>query len=116
MGGRLAPAAVLFLALTSCGGSEEAPSWYAQRAELPSCGSDVPSGDDYPDMAARQCFREAFEADRPAELTAEHYGDEGESIRAHFRVLGEDRYEIVGQHFPSPVAEGECRVVDEVIG
>ncbi len=100
----LVPAAALCLTVTACG-EEEPPSWFAQRTELPSCGSDVPFSDDYPNVEARQCFRDAFTADAPAEFTAEHYGDEGESIRAHFRVLGDGRYEIVGQRFPSPVAE-----------
>jgi hypothetical protein len=102
----LVPAAALCLSVTACGNSEEPPpSWYGQRSELPSCGSDVPFSDDYPNLAARSCFRDAFAADRPAELTAEYYGDEGESIRAHFRVLGDGRYEIVGERSPSPVAE-----------
>jgi len=102
----LVPAAACLVTVAGCGDSAEPPpSWYGQRSELPSCGSDVPFSDDYPNVAARQCFRDAFAADRPAELTAEHYGDEGESIRAHFRVLGGGRYEIVGEQFPSPVAE-----------
>jgi hypothetical protein len=106
MGRLRAPTVALCLvALAACGGSAEPPSWFGQREELPSCGSDVPFRDDYPNVAARQCFQDAFAAGRPAELTAERYGDEGESVRAHFRVLGEGRYEIVGERSPSPIAE-----------
>jgi hypothetical protein len=35
------------------------------------------------------------------------YGDEGEYGRAHFRVLGGGRYEIVEQHVDSPYDGGE---------
>ncbi|SDF37466.1 hypothetical protein SAMN05660662_1918 [Blastococcus aurantiacus] len=90
------------MTVTACSGSTEPPSWFAQRTELPSCGEDEEHTAGYPDREARTCFREAFEADRPAELTRLTYGDEGESIRTHFRVLGSARYEIVGQHFDGP--------------
>jgi len=99
----LVPAAACLVTVAGCGGDAEPPSWFGQRAELPSCGVDEPERADYPNLTARQCFREAYAADRPAELTVRNYGDEGESIRAHFRVLGDGRYEIVGQHFPGAV-------------
>lgn len=83
----------------------EAPEWYGDRRELPSCGVDGEYEDGYPNHEARTCFEDAFLADEPAELTRLQHGDEGESIRAHFRVLGGGRYEIVGQWFPAPVGE-----------
>lgn len=83
----------------------DAPEWYGNRQGLPSCGVDEEYEDGYPNREARSCFQAAFLADEPAELTRLQYGDEGESIRAHFRVLGEGRYEIVGQQFPSPAGE-----------
>jgi hypothetical protein len=83
----------------------ESPSWFGGRSELPTCGVDEPFTDGYPNRDARTCFRQAFEAGRPAELTRVSYGDEGEWIRAHFRVLGDGRYEIVAQQFPSSVAD-----------
>jgi hypothetical protein len=79
----LVPAAALCLVLTGCGIDDY------RRA-------------DYPHIEARQCFQDAFAADRPAELTRVQYGDEGESIRAHFRVLGDARYEVVEQQFAGP--------------
>lgn len=51
----------------------------------------------YPNFDARACFRRAYGAGDPAELTVVTYGDEGESIRAHFRVLATGSYEIVGR-------------------
>ncbi|SDE19649.1 hypothetical protein SAMN05660485_00123 [Blastococcus fimeti] len=98
----LGPAAACVLVMTACGGSAEPPSWFAQRTELPSCGIDDFRSDDSPDVEARRCFQDAFAADRPAELTLVQYGDEGEYGRAHFRVLGGARYEIVEQHFDGP--------------
>jgi hypothetical protein len=83
----------------------DAPEWYEDRRELPSCGVDEEYGDGYPNHDARRCFRDAFLAAEPAELTRLQFGDEGESIRAHFRVLGGGRYEIVAEQFPSPVDE-----------
>ncbi len=80
----------------------DAPEWYGDREELPSCGVDEEYEEGYPNLEARRCFQDAFQADEPAELTRLQYGDEGESIRAYFRVLGGGRYEIVGQWFPSP--------------
>ena len=102
----LVTAAASLMTVAACGNSEP-PSWFAQRTELPSCGEDEESADGYPNLAARTCFREAFEADRPAELTRLTYGDEGESSRAHFRVLGEGRYEIVEQHIDGPFEGGD---------
>jgi len=104
----LVPAAALgLMTVVGCGGSDEPPSWFAQREELPSCGADEEYTEGYPDQEARTCFREAFEADRPAELTRLQYGDEGESGRAHFRVLGDGRYEIVEQQFDGPYEGSE---------
>jgi hypothetical protein len=103
----LGPAAACLMTVAACGGSAGPPSWFAQRTELPSCGEDEEHTDGYPDREARTCFREAFEADRPAELTRRTYGDEGESSRAHFRVLGEGRYEIVEEHVDSPSDGGD---------
>lgn len=87
---------------TEVSGGNDAPAWYGQREKLPSCGVDEEYGSGYPNRPARECFREAFEAGNPAELTRVQYGDEGESIRAHFRVLGDGRYEIVGEQSPGP--------------
>jgi hypothetical protein len=56
----------------------------------------------YPNLDARACFRRAYEAGNPAELTTVTYGDEGESIRAHFRVLAAGSYEIVGEWTDAP--------------
>ena len=103
----LVPAAACLVTVAACGGSAEPPAWVAQRPELPSCGEDHPSPDGFPDLPARQCFREAFEADRPAELTRLTYGDEGEYGRLHFRVLGGGQYEIVEQHVDSPLDGGD---------
>ncbi|WP_040337068.1 hypothetical protein [Candidatus Blastococcus massiliensis] len=101
------PAPALSPSTETAGGDPvEAPSWYGQRRELPSCGVDEPSTEGYPNLEARTCFREAFDAGRPAELTHSSYGDEGESIRAHFRVLGDGRYEIVGERFPGAPPSG----------
>lgn len=83
----------------------DAPDWYEDRRELPSCGVDEEYGDGYPNRDARRCFQDAFLVDEPAELTRMQFGDEGESIRAHFRVLGGGRYEIMGEQYPSPVDE-----------
>jgi hypothetical protein len=100
---RLAPAAALCLVTVSgCGGSAEPPSWFAQRTELPSCGIDDDRRADSPDVEVLRCFQDAYAADRPAELTLVQYGDEGEYGRAHFRVLGGGRYEIVEQQFDTP--------------
>jgi hypothetical protein len=99
----LVSAAACLMTVAACGGSAEPPAWFAQRTELPSCGEDEEYTDGFPNLTARTCFREAFEADRPAELTRLTYGDEGESSRAHFRVLGDGRYEIVEQHVDSPL-------------
>ena len=90
------------MTVAACGGSEP-PSWFGQREELASCGSVDPDAEGYPQREAFDCFQEAYAADRPAELTLVQYGDEGEHGRSHFRVLGEERYEIVEQQFDSPL-------------
>jgi hypothetical protein len=82
--------------------TEAAPSWFAERSEVPDCGTDDESTAEYPNMQARRCFKDAFDSNQPAEMTRLQFGDEGESIKAHFRVLGDGRYEIVGEQFPSP--------------
>lgn len=78
------------------------PAWYGQRAGLPSCGIDAEHTRGYPNVPARDCFRTAYASGTPAELTRVTYGDEGESIRAHFRIVGPGAYEIVGEEIPSP--------------
>ncbi|WP_029430360.1 hypothetical protein [Blastococcus sp. URHD0036] len=109
MGRRLALTAALCLTLAACtddlvppasADRDDSPSWYGGRSELPSCGIDEPHVDGYRRVEARNCFRAAVEADRPAELSTLQYGDEGESVRAHFRVLGDGRYEIVAEQLP----------------
>lgn len=130
MSRRLALVAVLGIAAAGCtpGGSDGAPAAasdpgtespgaasaspppsFAQRSALPSCGVDEPGEAGYPNQAARECFQAAYDSDEPTEFTRVSYGDEGESIRAHFRVLGDGRYEIVGQWFASPLVEEEFR-------
>lgn len=83
---------------------EAVPAWYGDRSPLDSCGVDAEYTDEYPNVTARSCFRDAYEASEPAELTRVTYGDEGESIRAHFRVLGPGSYEIVGEWTPDSPA------------
>lgn len=78
-----------------------APDWYAQRSRLDSCGLDAESSPSYPNLAVRACFRQAFGAGTPAELTVVTYGDEGESRRAHYRVLGPASYEVLAESVPS---------------
>lgn len=123
---RLVVSAVLGLALTGCTNdasdrsaaattsqsmpslgteSTRPPSWFAQRSPLPSCGEDEEYEEGYPNFAARTCFRRAYDVHQPAELTRLSFGDEGESVRAHFRILGDGPYEVVAQHFASPAGE-----------
>lgn len=77
--------------------SSAAPDWYAERTAVAGCGVDAEYTDGYPNVEARSCFRRAYEHGIPSEMTRLTYGDEGESIRAHFRVLGAGSYEIVGE-------------------
>ena len=90
---------------TTAVASGDAPDWYVERADLEDCGEDEDYGDAIRNREARSCFREAYDSDVPTEVTRISFGDEGESIRAHFRILGGGDYEIVGQQFASPVGE-----------
>ena len=92
------------------GESAAAPDWYVNRRAVAACGVDAEYTDAYPNIEARTCFRRAFEGGAPSEMTRVSYGDEGESIKAHFRLLAPGSYEIVGEQMSADSAvEGWVR-------
>ena len=89
---------------------DKAPDWYVDRRTLAACGVDAEYTDGYPNTEARTCLRRAFEEGAPSEMRRVSYGDEGESTKAHFRVLGAGSYEIVGEQMSADsVVEGWVR-------
>lgn len=78
------------------------PEWFREREELPSCGLDAEYTPEYPNLAARECFQDAYRTGRPAELGVVTYGDEGESALRFFRVLEQGSYEVFEEQRPSP--------------
>ncbi|MDW3217749.1 MAG: hypothetical protein R8F63_03975 [Acidimicrobiales bacterium] len=77
------------------------PSFYRDRPQVPNCGFLDRSGpdDETADMS-RQCFRDAYDRDDPAELAVLEFGDEGESAVRIFRVLGNGDYEVLVEQRP----------------
>lgn len=77
------------------------PSFYRDRPQLPDCGFiDLRQPDDEAAVAARQCFRDAYDSGDPAELGVLGYGEEGESGVEYFRIIDGRTYEVLVEQRP----------------
>ena len=77
------------------------PAWFSERTKLRTCGLDWEYTPSYPNMAARNCFKNAYAVDEPVEFSRLTYGDEGESHLTLFRISGLGRYEVFVETRPS---------------
>jgi hypothetical protein len=72
-----------------------APAMVAARAPLPFCGDEnISLPDGTPDVAARACFWEAYEAGSPAEFVSTNTTMEGDPIITIYRVTDAGTVEV----------------------
>ncbi len=84
------------------------PSFYRDRPQLPDCGFiNLRQPDDEAAVAARECFRDAYDSGEPAELGVLGYGEEGESAVEYFRIVDGETYEVLVEQRPPVDNRGE---------
>lgn len=101
------PLALLALLTSGCG--DEVQAQFGDRTELPSCGSlDVDPVQRWraAGREAWDCFARALESGEPAEIAVTYPTDEGDPIRAWFRLTG-DEMEIYEDATDDPFGSGE---------
>ncbi len=76
------------------------PTWWSDRRTLPNCGTDDDRQSPEINASSRACFREAYEAQRPAEIEVISFGDEGDSVHRLIRILSSEQFEILEEIQP----------------
>jgi len=76
------------------------PNWITDRPQLPNCGIDSEDGPPAATASARACFKDAYDSRSPVELEVISYGDEGETAHRFFRILDDQRLEVLDELRP----------------
>lgn len=100
--GRAWSLSVALVVAVSCSSPAAAPTtdppdWYADRDEVPSCGTFAFEGYDAPEDLGQgtRCLLDAFADDEPAELEITELTDEGDPITSIYRTSGDGGLELL---------------------